>query len=238
MAFILSIETSDKICSVALSENSKLIGVRETELEKSHASQLTVLIEGLLRSSAIEISDLKAVAVSKGPGSYTGLRIGVSVAKGLCYGLNIPLIAINTLHFLKYGIFNTSEYNLLKKTHADFLICSMIDARRMEVYRALQKENGELIGEIMAEEVSSQSFQDFLTNNKIVFIGSGADKCQHIINHENAFFINGIRPLASQMTELSYQSFEHKKFENLAYFEPFYLKDFIATTSKKNLFNF
>ena len=238
MSLILLIETSEKICSVALCNDQGLIAVREIEADKSHASMLTVIIEELFKESNYNYASLKAVAVSKGPGSYTGLRIGVSVAKGICFALNIPLIALNTLEFLRFGVLGTKDFDDFKKKNSHFIFCSMIDARRMEVYRSFQNESGVLVDDIVAEEITSLSYQSLLENQPILFIGSGADKCLNVIEHQNAFFIPGIRPLASQMVELANVRFESKKFENIAYFEPFYLKDFVAIVSKKTIISF
>ena len=236
MAYILSIETSESLCSVALSNGSELLGFMESSADRSHASMLTVLIDKLLISQNLKMSELNAVAVSKGPGSYTGLRIGVSVAKGICYALSIPFIALDTLSFMRFGAYKHDSYAKFKKFNPDFLICSMIDARRMEVYRLLQTSDGAAIEDIRAEEISSGSFESQLVNNKILFIGSGADKCTSVIQHSHALFIEGIRPHASQMVEMANEKFLKNEFENLAYFEPFYLKDFVATTSKKSVF--
>ena len=238
MALILSLETSETLCSVALSDGNILLGFMESRTEKSHASMLTILIDRLLASKEIKMNQLDAVAVSKGPGSYTGLRIGVSVAKGICYAIQIPLIALTTLDFMRFGIEKNDVFIKFKKINPDFLICSMIDARRMEVYRLIQTKEGEIVEEVGAEEITSQSFEKILVTHKILFIGSGADKCHGILKSPHAFFIEGIYPHASQMVLLAWQKFEKQEFENLAYFEPFYLKDFVALTSKKKIFGF
>jgi len=233
MALILSIETSEKTCSVALSNNYELISTLEIYEEKSHAAKLTVLIDKLFSEKELDIKKLDAVAVSRGPGSYTGLRIGVSVAKGICYALNIPLIAISTLQLLCWGLMYSGclrKYNL---DIPDLILCPLIDARRMEVYKAFFNKNGEQVNEIVAEIINENSFCNELVTNKIVFFGSGADKCKNIIKNKNAYFIDEIQPNASHMISNAYDCYIQKKFEDHAYFEPFYLKDFVATVPKK-----
>jgi tRNA threonylcarbamoyladenosine biosynthesis protein TsaB len=235
MALILSIDTSEKICSVALSNNYELISTLEISEEKSHASMLTVLIKKLFSEKEIEFSKLDAVAVSKGPGSYTGLRIGVSVAKGICYALNIPLISISTLQLLCLRVIYEDWLRKIGLIDQNLLLCPLIDARRMEVYKAFFNINREQIGKIEAVIIHENSFSEELISNKIVFFGTGAEKCKSIIQNQNAFFIDDIRPNASYMVSYAYDSFARKEFENSAYFEPFYLKDFVATVPKKRI---
>lgn len=238
MALILSIETSEKICSVALSNGTGLIGSTESVGEKSHASLLTVLIDKLLSSHNVSFSELSAVAISKGPGSYTGLRIGVSTAKGICYGLNIPLIAVSTLNTMCICFLKSSYAIKNKIQEKDVLLCPMIDARRMEVYRQLLKTNGEQVGVIVAEEINSNSFSEELKTKAIYFFGSGAEKTKAVLNKDSAYFIDGINPHATNMVELAYTAYENKQFEDVAYFEPYYLKDFVATIPKKKVLSF
>jgi tRNA threonylcarbamoyladenosine biosynthesis protein TsaB len=233
MALILSIETSEKICSVALGNNYELLSTLEIYEEKSHAAKLTVLIDKLFFEKEIDIKRLDAVAVSRGPGSYTGLRIGVSVAKGISFALNIPLIAISTLQLLCWGLLYSGCLRIYNMDNTEFLLCPLIDARRMEVYRAYFNKNGEQIGKIEAEIINEYSFHNELMSNNIVFFGSGVEKCRNIIKHRNAYFIDEIVPNASYMISNAYDCFVQKKFENQAYFEPFYLKDFVATIPKK-----
>jgi tRNA threonylcarbamoyladenosine biosynthesis protein TsaB len=232
MALILSIETSEKICSIALGSDYELIGTLEISDEKSHASMLTVLIEKLLHEKDIKINQLNAVAISKGPGSYTGLRIGVSCAKGISYALQLPLISVNTLQSLAQGFIQSRYVSKMKIECNNLLLCPMIDARRMEVYRAIFNLNTELVGEIEAEIIDENSFRETLQTNKVVFFGSGAEKCKHLIQHPNAFFADGFRPNASYMISFAFDSFLKNEFEDPAYFEPFYLKDFITTIPK------
>jgi tRNA threonylcarbamoyladenosine biosynthesis protein TsaB len=238
MALILSLETSGNICSVALSNNYELIGTREVHNDKSHASMLTVLIEGLLKEKEVEIQSLDAIAVSKGPGSYTGLRIGVSVAKGLSYGLNVPMIAVNTLQLLSMGFLQTEYLRKFNLNSAKTLLCPMIDARRMEVYRALFNLNGLPESEILAEVINETSFDEYLVENKIIFFGNGSDKCREVIHHPNAIFVDGFNPNASSMISLAYEAYVSEDFVDTAYFEPYYLKDFVATLSQKNALAF
>jgi tRNA threonylcarbamoyladenosine biosynthesis protein TsaB len=230
MDLILYIETSELLCSVAISDGNQLIGVKESVTDRAHAKALTVLINELLFEKGLEMRHLKAVSVSKGPGSYTGLRIGVSVAKGICYALNIPLIAIDTLLALSYGIKAKIALN------DDILLCPMIDARRMEVYKAIYDTNFTLIEPVKAEIIEKHTFDKLLEKNKIAFFGSGALKCQSIIEHSNAIFYNNIVPRAEFLVIPSYNKYNNRQFENVAYFEPFYLKDFVASTPRnKNL---
>ena len=231
MAYILNIETATPLCSVALAQNGKVIAHRETMEEKSHASRLTSFISELLKTENISVADLDAVAVGKGPGSYTGLRIGVSAAKGLCYGAGIPLIAVNTLRILYQNarLANVSDAN------PGTLFCPMIDARRMEVYTCIFDENGFEVEPVNAKIIESTTFNSILENHRIFFFGSGMEKCKNIISHPNARFLEGVYPHAAALANIAEQSYQHKEFENVAYFEPFYLKDFIATVSKKGL---
>ncbi len=236
MPLIIHIETSENICSVALSQGQKLLSYRQSEGERSHASQLTMLIQEVLDSCNKNVNLLQAVSVSKGPGSYTGLRIGVSVAKGLCYGLNIPLIAVNTLEALCYG---ASQREFLNKLKLDpgitTLLCPMLDARRMEVYRAFFNTNFEYEIETAAEIIEKYTYRDILDKNQVIFFGSGSGKIQDLVAHPNAFFIPEVFPKARYLVPFAYKAFVDSKFENTAYFEPYYLKDFVATTSKKNV---
>jgi len=228
MSLILSIETSTPVCTVSLSENGKTIAIRESFDEKSHATHLTVFVEELLKENNITAKNLSAVAVSRGPGSYTGLRIGVSVAKGICYAAQIPLIAIDTLKTM--AIMAANKYN-----HKNVLYCPMIDARRMEVYSELFDGNFNVKREVIAEVIDHNSYSDILAQQKIVFIGNGSEKLTNTITSPNAVFIEGIYPSANYMSELAYNEFQNKQFVDVAYFEPFYLKDFVATTPKKKV---
>ncbi len=237
MGLILSIETSTMVCSVCISRNGELIGIKESEEEKSHAKNLTVFVDELMKENGFSYSDLDAVSISKGPGSYTGLRIGVSTAKGLCYAKNIPLIAINTLQAMANGMITKVESNEIIIDHFEnSVLVPMIDARRMEVYSAFFNSKGETVRDVKAEILDERSYNEILEKQKMIFFGDGSEKVHNVIKHNNAMFIKNINPSAKDMIELSEQLFKMKKFEDVAYFEPFYLKDFIATIPKKNIF--
>jgi tRNA threonylcarbamoyladenosine biosynthesis protein TsaB len=224
MAYILSIETATPVCSVALSGSDEIIGLKETDVKNSHAEVVTVFIDELLRENKIQTSNIKAVAVSKGPGSYTGLRIGVSTAKGLCYALNIPLIAIGTLKSMAFGM----AIQMATDFEPSTLFCPMIDARRMEVYCALYDYDNKEVLETSAKIIDNSSFSDYLNKGKIIFFGDGAPKCKEVLNHPNAVFIDDFNPSARYLAGMAHEYYRERKFENVAYFEPFYLKDFIA----------
>lgn len=223
MALILLIETATKSCSVSLSSENKIIACKE-EVNKqySHAEKLTVFITELFKTQDFSIKDLDAIAVSKGPGSYTGLRIGVSTAKGLCYALDIPLISVSTLKAM--------AFRMAQKEESD-LYCPMIDARRMEVYNAFYSRRNKEIRGIQADIIQSYSYQKEL-DKKVLFFGDGAQKCKQIIQHPNAKFLDDISPSSKDMLEIANKKFSEEDFENVAYFEPFYLKDFV--TGKKD----
>ena len=219
MALILLIETSTKSCSVSLSSENKIIACKEEVNEQySHAEKLTVFITELFKTQDFTIKDLDAVAVSKGPGSYTGLRISVSTAKGFCYALDIPLISVSTLKAMAFGI--------AQKEKSD-LYCPMIDARRMEVYNAFYNSTNKEIRGIQADIIEACSYQKEL-DKKVLFFGDGAEKCKQMIQHPNARFIDGIFPSSKDMLEIANEKFAEKDFEDVVYFEPFYLKDFVA----------
>lgn len=216
---ILHIETSTKVCSVALSENEACIFHKTETGEMNHAALLHPFIEEAL--STLRVRDLKpdAIAVSGGPGSYTGLRIGVSAAKGLCYGFNIPLISLNTLSII--------AVEMIKQTCANpgSLYIPMIDARRMEVYDIILNSSLEQIRETRADIIDENSFSSF-SESKIYFAGNGSEKCRTILPFDNHFFMSDIHPLAINMIPLAIQKFNQQDFEDVAYFEPYYLKEF------------
>ena len=217
--YILNIETSTKACSVALHKNGELIVCREDVTANfSHSEKLLKFISELFSDEKLSLSDLDAIAVSMGPGSYTGLRIGVSTAKGLCYGLDIPLISISTLKAMSFG--------MALEIKAD-LYCPMIDARRMEVYSAFFDINNTEVRKIQADIINENSYKKEL-EKKVVFFGDGSEKLIEKIKNKNAIFVSDIHPSAKNMGLLSYQKFTKSLFEDLAYFEPFYLKDFVA----------
>jgi len=235
MAVILHIETSTEVCSVTLAENGSLLVKKESTEGMNHSRLLTVFIDEIFKSDKFKISDLDAVAVSKGPGSYTGLRIGVSVAKGLCYGLNIPLIGINSLEAL--GVYTAKNQTLfVQPAHPEkTLFCPMIDARRMEVYTALYNAQGEEIKPISAEIITEEFLAEHLADHQILFFGNGAEKCRNILKHTNAVFAGPAATSAEFMHNIAYRKFTDKQFESVAYFEPFYLKNFVATIPKNKV---
>ncbi len=237
MALILNIETSTQVCSVCVSLDGVVKGIQESNEEKSHAKLLTIFIDQLLNELDYKIDDFDAISISKGPGSYTGLRIGVSTAKGLCYAKDIPLIAINTLQSMANGIILKANSNDISvDDFENSILVPMIDARRMEVYSAFFNSKGEFIRDVKAEIIDENSYQDILRKQKIIFFGDGSEKIREVIKHENAVFVKNFNPSSSYMAGLSEIAFREKQFEDVAYFEPFYLKDFIATVPKKNIF--
>ena len=227
MSILLHIDTSTKLCSVAIAKDGLLLSLKEEYDEQySHAEKLNVFIEAAVAEAAISLADIIAIAVSKGPGSYTGLRIGVSTAKGLCFGLNIPLIAVDTLQALSYGA--QSKHPELA---ADALLCPMLDARRMEVYSQIFNTQGQEIRSIEAQIIDAQSFTT-LTQNLYLF-GDGAQKCLETLSAQsNIHFLADIQTSALWMIAIAQQKFKAKHFEDVAYFEPFYLKDFIGGPKK------
>ncbi len=222
MDYILNIETATKNCSVALAEDGKTIFCKEIAEEGySHAERLHVFIEEIIKEAGIRLKDLSAIAVSQGPGSYTGLRIGVSAAKGLCYALDIPLIAVDTLQALASQV-----------TVSNGLIIPMIDARRMEVYSAIFAPTLEKTREVLAEIIDENSFRDL--EETLYFVGDCAEKCQSVLNKDNYVFLEDIKyPSAKEMSALSYEKFKINDTVDVAYFEPYYLKDFMITAPKK-----
>jgi tRNA threonylcarbamoyladenosine biosynthesis protein TsaB len=236
MAVILNIETATSLCSVALAINGRVVSYRETLEEKSHAARLTAYVEEILQEKGLKISDLDAIAVGKGPGSYTGLRIGVSTAKGLCYGANIPLIAAGTLKVLYQQVISLPDLQIreaLLNPHT--LLCPMIDARRMEIFTCLFNTRGDEIEPVAARIIDSDSYKEMLSDHVILFFGSGMEKCRDLLSDQHAVFVPDVYPHSASLALLAEEKYHLKEFEDIAYFEPFYLKDFIATTSKKGL---
>jgi tRNA threonylcarbamoyladenosine biosynthesis protein TsaB len=230
---IICLETATNICSVALCNSSSVISLKETNELKSHASMLTVFIEEILKENGIRANELEAIAVSKGPGSYTGLRIGVSVAKGIAYAASIPLIGIGTTYSMFRGM--SDIWN--KKSAADnnTLFCPMLDARRMEVYNAIYDINGKTVKELSAEIIEEDSFMNIPESKKIIFFGDGASKCKEVIKRTNIHFADDFVISAAHMHTPAVNALKDRHFEDVAYFEPFYLKDFVTTKSKKNI---
>lgn len=230
---IICLETSSMICSVALCDRDGTVALKESADSRSHASQLTVFIDELLKEAGIKAAALDAIAVSKGPGSYTGLRIGVSVAKGIAYAASIPLIAVDTTLAMFHGIVDIATRDKLADDSTLFV--PMIDARRMEVYFSVITANGEILSEVSAQVIDENSFRHIPSETRIIFFGDGAPKCSNIIKGPNRIFIDNFSVSASHMYKPVFKAFKEKRFEDTAYFEPFYLKDFITSRPKKNI---
>lgn len=227
MCTILSIETATPACSCALSRDGELLLSREDFRGQSHATLLGVFVDEIMKYVRKEGITLDAIAVSSGPGSYTGLRIGVSEAKGLSYGLGIPLIVIPTPLVMAAMV--------AARAGEDDLLCPMIDARRMEVYATFYNRTLETIRPTAADIVDGESYLDLLSRHKVHFFGNGADKCREVITHPHAHFLEDIHPLATGMVPLAEQAFNEKRFVDSAYFEPHYLKEFVATVAKNKI---
>ncbi len=232
MALILSLETSTTVCSAALHHDGNLLASKELLTPQSASSQLAPIIDQLLKDSKISSKEINAVAVASGPGSYTGLRIGVATAKGLCFALQIPLIAINTLELMAYQVVNSSTSPPERGQGGEVLLCPMLDARRMEVYCLLTDLNLNIIEQTQAKIIDQESFKEWLDRRTIFFFGNGADKCKDIIKHINAIFIQDINPSASQLGEMAFQKFIRNEVEDLSSFEPHYLKEFMIKKPK------
>ncbi|MDG4714890.1 tRNA (adenosine(37)-N6)-threonylcarbamoyltransferase complex dimerization subunit type 1 TsaB [Winogradskyella marincola] len=222
MALVLNIETATTNCSVSLSKDGETLVLKEdNSAGYSHAETLHVYIKDVFAEANISSKDIDAVAVSKGPGSYTGLRIGVSSAKGLCYALSKPLISVSTLESLAHQV-----------KADDGVIIPMLDARRMEVYSAIFNHKYEQVREIKAEVLTEESYIDLLKDNKVYFVGSGVAKTKELLNHPNAIFVEDKLPSANEMSLLSELKYKKSDIEDVAYFEPYYLKDFVAVKKK------
>lgn len=229
MSCILSIETSTGVCSVAMSENGQCIFKQEDHSGPNHAVSLGAFVDEALSFTDNHAIPLGAVAVSCGPGSYTGLRIGVSMAKGICYGRNVPLLAVPTLEVMSVPVLLNHEIE------DDALLCPMIDARRMEVYSAIYDRALNERRETHADIVDAGTYREYLDHHPVYFFGNGAAKCMETINHPNARLIDGIDPLAKYMFPIAERKWVSEEFEDVAYFVPYYLKDFVAKTPKKLL---
>jgi tRNA threonylcarbamoyladenosine biosynthesis protein TsaB len=222
MNYILQLETATTVCSVTLAADGEAVATKQINERNVHAEVITLFIDELLKKSGVGYEQLSAIAVSSGPGSYTGLRIGVSSAKGLCFSLDKPLIAVETLEAMASG----AAYLV---TDNNTLLCPMIDARRMEVYTAVFNVNGNRIRSTSAEIIDENSFSHLLAENTVLFFGDGADKCQPLLStNANAQFVSGFSNSAEYLTKIAFEKFKAGRFEDVAYFEPFYLKDFIA----------
>lgn len=254
---IINIETATTVCSVAIADKGQIVFEKVSYDGPSHASLLGVFVEEAVNESKVQGLEIDAVAVSSGPGSYTGLRIGVSMAKGLCYGWHVPLLRIPTLDILASKVIQTVSASSIPvtsipaasvsdnalvlpdsetmPTSTEGLFCAMLDARRMEVYAAIYDGSLRQIRGTEAEIVTEASYATFLEKQIVYFFGNGAGKCKGLIQSSNAVFVDDVHPLASEMALLSKKAYDEKKFEDVAYFEPFYLKDFIATVAKNKL---
>ena len=229
MSCILSIETSTSVCSIALSAEGKVLFEKSSFEGPSHAALLGVFVEEALSVLKENERKLDAVAVSSGPGSYTGLRIGVSLAKGLCFGWNIPLISIHTLDIMAATVIKQQVVD------PDCLYCAMLDARRMEVYASIYDSSMHTVRETAADIVDADTYASYLEKGKVCFFGNGATKCQSVISSSNALFVEDIHPLAVNMVTLAEEAYNKGQFEDVAYFEPFYLKEFQATIAKNKV---
>lgn len=231
MACILHIETSTDICSVAVSQDgANIFHTENTKGPARHATELGKMVDEALSFTDNHAIPFDAVAVSQGPGSYTGLRIGVSMAKGICYARDLELLAIPTLELLCVPVLLGHD-----DLPDDALLCPMIDARRMEVYAAVYTRALKTVRETAATVVDAQSYADLLEQHPVYFFGNGAGKCKEVIRHPNAHFIDGVLPLAKNMCPLAEKAHVRGEKQDVAYFEPYYLKDFVATKSKKDL---
>ncbi|MDB4083193.1 tRNA (adenosine(37)-N6)-threonylcarbamoyltransferase complex dimerization subunit type 1 TsaB [Vicingaceae bacterium] len=226
MAYLLAIETATKVCSVALFKDDKLLQVKEEKGAYSHAENLAEFTSQLLTESNLDAKDLSGIVVSKGPGSYTGLRIGVSFAKGLCYSLKIPLISIDTIYALALGWVQAENPKV-------DLICPMIDARRMEVYSAIYNFDLKCLKPISADVIEIDSYSELLQDKIAVFVGDGAEKCQSLLEGKNRTFRSDFLPSAAYLGKEGYHKYQQSKIEDVAYFEPYYLKEFVALKSQK-----
>jgi tRNA threonylcarbamoyladenosine biosynthesis protein TsaB len=230
---ILCLETATNICSVALCDNNGVVALKESAEGRSHASLLTVFISDLLKEAGLTIGNLEAVAVSKGPGSYTGLRIGVSAAKGIAYAASIPLIGVATTRSMFHGFktFAEKKYGAYKSD----LFAPALDARRMEIYYCVFDSSGKEVKGISAEIINAGTFSNFASSSRIFIFGDGASKCHDVLKGKNIIIDNDFGISASFMLKPAYEAMVEKRFEDVAYFEPFYLKDFLTTKPVKNI---
>lgn len=228
MAILLHLETATEVCSVCISENEQILAREESAQQYTHASEITLLIEACLEKVRLKLRDVDAVSVSKGPGSYTGLRIGSATAKGICYALDLPLIAVDTLRALGLAMMHQVK-------NSDAYYCPMIDARRMEVYASLYDSTNQPILHPQSLIIEESTFSEYFSQGKrIVFAGNGSEKCRLLIRHELAVF-HDLKCSSTHLVPLAFEAWQAENFESLAYFEPFYLKAPNITKSKKNL---
>lgn len=228
MVLILALETSSSICSVALFQEQKLLALSELQLEKSHSTHSTVLISQMLENCNLNLCDISAIAISGGPGSYTGLRIGSAITKGLCYSLDVPLIEVSTLHALAYAHIQVIP------AAQHYLFCPMLDARRMEVYSCIFNSDLHELFPANPVILTNSTFKEFLIKQSIVFFGSGAVKFQNLLGvNPQALFVTSLPLSAASLGALAYIKFMNQQFENLAYYEPFYMKEVYITSGSK-----
>ena len=233
---ILHIETATDICSVAISKGDQQLALVESGPERSHATLLNQFIRKAIAQSGKELQQLDAIAVSKGPGSYTGLRIGVSTAKGLAYALEQPLLACGTVENMAYASMEHTEVRKLAQHFGNsLLLCPMLDARRMEVYAAFYTTTISAVKEVSADIIDENSYSDMLAEHQVCFFGNGAVKCREVLTSQNAHFVDGLNPSAGSMVIPVLRHYRQEQFEDVAYFEPFYLKDFVATKPRKKV---
>ena len=233
---ILHIETATDICSVAVSEGEKILALVESGPERSHATLLNRFIREATAKAGKNIKQLDAIAVSKGPGSYTGLRIGVSTAKGLAYALEKPLLSCGTILNMAYAAFENPLVQKLVAAHGKkLLLCPMLDARRMEVYTSFFTPTFETVREVKADIIDEHSYKELMEGHQVCFFGNGAKKCQEHLKGPNIHFIEGINPSSGAMVIPVLNQYQQSDFEDVAYFEPFYLKDFVATIPKNKI---
>jgi tRNA threonylcarbamoyladenosine biosynthesis protein TsaB len=224
MAIILHLETATTNCSVSISKDDEIVALKENNAASySHSEQLHVFIKEALKEASLSFSDLNAIAISKGPGSYTGLRIGVSAAKGLCFSLDIPLISVPTLQSMAHQV----------EVKADELVIPVLDARRMEVYSCVYDAAYKEARETRAEVIDEDSFTEYVSGNTVYMVGSGAEKCRGVLQHPNFVFNESVVPSAKDMASIALKKYETGQFEDVAYFEPYYLKDFVLQQKKK-----
>ena len=224
MKLLLNLETSTTVCSAALHEDGNVLACIEMHVPQTASSRLAVMIDDLFEIAAVDRNSLAGVGVSAGPGSFTGLRIGVATAKGICYALKLPLLSVNTLELMGYQLSSGNPQNAM--------LCPMLDARRMEVYSMLLDSNLNILEATEARVISEDSYREWLDRGPVIFFGDGAAKCKDKITHANAWFVDGVIPSAAKLGELSYRKFQKNEFEDLASYEPYYLKDFLIGKPK------